>query len=178
MQNRARSQLDPYAYPRKLGGCFGTSRAVLRRVLASSNTPTGSKPPLRLAAPATDNTGAVYFREFGTFASDRSRVYATLRVPSAGCRLNDGNPDCDCALSSLSIETDRTERSRASARRRISYPAMRVLRPSLRRAGAVRTQEGIGTWRSKAVAGLRSATALTQTTQQKVAVTIRHCRLR
>ena len=81
MQNRARSQLDPYAYPRKLGGCFGTSRAVLRRVLASSNTPTGSKPPLRLAAPATDNTGAVYFREFGTFAGDRSRVTRPYVVP-------------------------------------------------------------------------------------------------
>jgi hypothetical protein len=51
VQNRARSQLDPYAYPRKLGGCFGTSRAVLRRVLASSNTPTGSKPPLKVGGP-------------------------------------------------------------------------------------------------------------------------------
>jgi hypothetical protein len=138
VQNRARSQLDPHAYHRKLGGCFGTSRAVLRRVLASSDTPTGSKPPLK-AAPATDNTGAVYFREFGTFAGDRSRVYATLCGPSAGCRLKDGNLDCDCALSSLSIETDRTERHRTSARRRISHAAMRLLRPSLRRAGAVQT---------------------------------------
>jgi hypothetical protein len=37
--------------------------------------------PYRLAAPARDNTGAVYLRDFGTFAVDRRRVYAALCGP-------------------------------------------------------------------------------------------------
>ena len=69
-------------------------RAVqfLRKVLASSNTPTGSKPPLRLAASATDNTGAVYFVDLERLQvigveSTRPRVAPVLDVGSTMATL-------------------------------------------------------------------------------------------
>jgi hypothetical protein len=53
---------DPSAFPGPGSRTVvGTSVRVLRRVLASGNTPTVSKPPQRLAAPATDNTGPFTF---------------------------------------------------------------------------------------------------------------------
>jgi hypothetical protein len=90
-----------------------------------------------------DNIGAVYFREFGTFVGDESALPPVALALDAGCRHSDGNLEYDCSLSSLSIATDRAERHRTSARRRISHPAMRLLRNSLRRTGTVQNQEGI-----------------------------------